>query len=103
MHIVAGAGAGACAAALSNPLDVAKTLLNTQESSVVHEMSGRQHVSGMMLAMRTIYRQSGPKGYTKGLQARILYQMPATATTWSIYELLKYVFNIYPEDAVGQG
>lgn len=32
-HMIAGAGAGALAAAITNPFDVSKTLLNTQEQS----------------------------------------------------------------------
>ncbi|XP_065183068.1 mitoferrin-1-like [Sycon ciliatum] len=101
VHSVAGAGAGACAAALSNPLDVAKTLLNTQEASV-RQVTGREHVSGMLLAMRTIYAQNGLAGYSRGLSARILYQMPATAVSWSVYELLKYLLHLHPEDRIPQ-
>lgn len=33
------------------------------------------------------------RGFFKGLQARVLYQMPATAVCWSTYEFFKYLLN----------
>lgn len=38
MHVIAGGAAGACAAAITTPLDVVKTLLNTQETGLVKGM-----------------------------------------------------------------
>lgn len=34
---------------------------------------------------------AGPLGYFRGMQARVLYQMPAAAICWSTYEFFKYV------------
>ncbi|XP_050595568.1 mitoferrin-2 isoform X4 [Bombus affinis] len=83
-HMVSGALAGAVAAAVTTPLDVCKTLLNTQ--------SGVQ-VQGMIDAIKTIYRYGGLRGYFRGLNARVLYQMPATTICWSTYEFFKYVLH----------
>ncbi|XP_071871945.1 mitoferrin-1 isoform X3 [Bombus fervidus] len=83
-HMESGALAGAVAAAVTTPLDVCKTLLNTQ--------SGVQ-VQGMMDAIKTIYRYGGLRGYFRGLNARVLYQMPATTICWSTYEFFKYVLH----------
>jgi solute carrier family 25 iron transporter 28/37 len=44
----------------------------------------------MLNAFRTVYRMSGVRGYFKGLHARIIFQMPATALSWSVYEFFKY-------------
>lgn len=70
-----GGVAGATAAAFTTPLDVCKTLLNTQQGGV--------QVEGMLDAFRTVYKYGGLQGYFRGLYARVLYQMPATAICWT--------------------
>lgn len=32
-------------------------------------------------------------GFAAGMQARVVYQVPATALSWSVYELFKYILN----------
>ncbi|CAD7084895.1 unnamed protein product [Hermetia illucens] len=81
VHMMAGAAAGATASAFTTPLDVVKTLLNTQETGFTR---------GMSEAIRQIYRMAGPLGFFKGLGARVLYAMPATAICWSTYEFFKF-------------
>ena len=94
-HMLSGAGAGAIASVVTNPLDVAKTLLNTRSqlkqpsSSSGSGTGSTQRLSGMVSAMATIYRTNGVKGYYKGVTARVLYQMPSTAICWSVYEFFK--------------
>lgn len=83
-HMASGALAGAVAAAITTPLDVCKTLLNTQQA-------GR--ISGMMQAVRTVYRLRGFSGYFRGIKARVMYQMPSTAICWSTYEFFKFVLT----------
>lgn len=93
-HMVSGALAGAIAAAATTPLDVCKTLLNTQESLALHSVSqSGGHISGLAHAFRTVYRLGGLPAYFKGVQARIIYQMPSTAISWSVYEFFKYVIT----------
>lgn len=84
--MVAGGMAGAIAAAFTTPLDVCKTLLNTQETGI-------GSTRGLSDAIKKVYRVAGFKGFFKGLQARVLYQMPATAVCWSTYEFFKYMLN----------
>ncbi|XP_015125900.1 mitoferrin-1 [Diachasma alloeum] len=81
-HILSGAMAGAAAAACTTPLDVCKTVLNTQQVDV--------QVQGMVHAFKLVYRFGGLQGYFRGLKARIIYQTPATAICWSTYEFFKY-------------
>nr|AAF73387.1 unknown [Drosophila melanogaster] len=81
VHMAAGAAAGACAAAVTTPLDVIKTLLNTQETGLTR---------GMIEASRKIYHMAGPLGFFRGTTARVLYSMPATAICWSTYEFFKF-------------
>ncbi|XP_044755857.1 mitoferrin-1 [Coccinella septempunctata] len=83
-HMISGAIAGAAAAAITTPLDVCKTLLNTQQDA---------SATGLVHAVKTVYRLGGPTGYFRGMQARIMYQMPSTAICWSTYEFFKYLLE----------
>lgn len=40
-----------------------------------------------------IYTVAGPLGFFKGLGARVLYSMPATAICWSTYEFFKFILS----------
>ncbi|XP_064600033.1 mitoferrin-2-like [Liolophura sinensis] len=86
-HIISGAAAGAVAASCTMPLDVCKTLLNTQEQCARSHIN---YINGMRAAFRTIYEFQGVSGFFRGLQARVVYQMPSTAISWSVYEFFKY-------------
>ncbi|XP_076249797.1 mitoferrin-1 [Calliopsis andreniformis] len=88
-HMKSGALAGAIAAALTTPLDVCKTLLNTQNGIRAY---------GMVDAFQKVYKYGGIRGYFRGLYARVLYQMPATTICWSTYEFLKYMFHEKQDD-----
>ncbi|EGG19567.1 mitochondrial substrate carrier family protein [Cavenderia fasciculata] len=61
LHLVAGGGAGVVAAAVTNPFDVAKTRLQTAGDV-------GKHYNGLIDAMRTIWREEGPKGYLCGIR-----------------------------------
>ncbi|XP_004270714.1 mitoferrin-1 isoform X1 [Orcinus orca] len=89
-HIISGGLAGALAAAATTPLDVCKTLLNTQENMALNLANVSGRLSGMANAFRTVYQLNGLPGYFKGVQARVIYQMPSTAISWSVYEFFKY-------------
>lgn len=99
-HLVAGAGAGTLAAAVTTPFDVAKTLLNTQEecpgASAAKQatLTGRRYVSGLMSAMSTVYAYNGLAGFSKGISARVCFAAPATAISWSVYEFLKHMLFV---------
>ncbi|XP_074052105.1 mitoferrin-1-like isoform X2 [Macrotis lagotis] len=88
-HIIAGGMAGAIAAAATTPLDVCKTLLNTQEKKAL-SMANVKQLTGMANAVRTIYQLGGVSGFFKGIAARVLFQIPSTALSWSVYEFFKY-------------
>ncbi|KAJ8347078.1 hypothetical protein SKAU_G00284790 [Synaphobranchus kaupii] len=93
-HILAGAAAGAISAGVTTPLDVCKTLLNTQEGAALGRTrrgkGGGGHLTGMVDSARTVYRLGGPPAFFKGLWARVIYQTPSTAVAWSVYEFFKY-------------
>lgn len=113
-HVISGAGAGAVAAALTTPLDVCKTLLNTQECCLAptggptcsiprnpttptagpggNAAIVTEEAKGLISAMRIIYFRGGLAAFFSGLTPRVLYQMPSTAVAWSCYEFFKYFF-----------
>lgn len=82
-HITAGAIAGAVAAAVTTPLDVAKTILQTRGTSHDAEIRG---VKGMADALRVIWTRDGIKGFGRGLTPRVLTTVPSTALCWLSYE-----------------
>lgn len=92
-HMLSGACAGAVAAAATTPLDVCKTLLNTQES-----LAWNSNITGMANAFRTVYQVGGVTAYFRGVQARVIYQIPSTAIAWSVYEFFKYILTKQQED-----
>lgn len=78
-HIIAGGLAGGFAAALTTPLDVIKTLLQTRGTSQDKEL---RYVKGIFQAASIIKRQQGFPGFFRGLQPRIVTAVPSTAICW---------------------
>ena len=74
VHFLAGGVAGGVASAVTMPLDVCKTLLNTQETAVLHALK-KQEVRGFQGACSTIYGMAGFRGFFHGLTPRVLYQV----------------------------
>lgn len=91
-HMLSGAGAGALAAAITTPLDVAKTLLNTHEQR--RRETKERRIRGMISALIKIYKVQGISGYFRGLNARVIYQVPSTAICWSVYEFFKHFLGL---------
>lgn len=88
-HVISGAVAGALAAAVTTPLDVCKTLLNTQEK-IALVAANSDRITGLLQATRVVYKCCGIRGYFQGVQARVVVVMPSTAISWSVYEFFKY-------------
>lgn len=87
-HLFAGALAGAIGTTCTIPVDVVKTRLQTQSKT------GKKEYDGIADAFRKIYKEEGWKGFTRGLGPRLIYIMPASALTFTLYEKLKVFFNI---------
>lgn len=93
-HCASGALAGAIASFVTTPLDVCKTVLNTQEACVTcNQYTGTATVAGLKEALVKIHSLKGFPGFFSGVRARVLFQMPATALSWSVYELFKYIIS----------
>ena len=82
-HIVAGGLSGAVAAAVTTPLDVAKTLLQTRGTSHDQEI---RHCKGLADAFRIIWTRDGMREFARGLAPRVLTFMPSNALCWLSYE-----------------
>ncbi|CBQ70459.1 probable MRS4-Protein of the mitochondrial carrier family (MCF) [Sporisorium reilianum SRZ2] len=89
-HVSAGAFSGAVAAAVTNPLDVAKTLLQTRGSSTDAQI---RNASGMFEAFKIIHAREGIKGFARGLSPRVLTFMPSNALCWLSYEGFRFFLN----------
>jgi hypothetical protein len=89
-HVTAGGIAGAVAAAVTTPLDVCKTLLQTRGTSDDAQI---RKARGMGDAFRIIWERQGLKGFARGLTPRILTNMPSNALCCE--SLLHSVFVIF--------
>ena len=88
-HCVAGGLAGGIAAAVTTPLDVIKTLLQTRGTVQDAEI---RNARGLIAAAAIIKRRDGWTGFFRGLRPRMITTMPSTAICWSAYELAKAYF-----------
>lgn len=82
-HVTAGGMAGGVAAAITTPLDVAKTLLQTRGTS---DDARIRNARGMRDAFKIIYERNGLRGFTRGLTPRVVTFMPSNALCWLCYE-----------------
>jgi hypothetical protein len=89
-HCAAGAVAGGFAAALTTPMDVVKTMLQTRGSA---SDTALRNVNGFMEGCRLLHQREGYVGFFKGVKPRVVTTMPSTAICWSAYEACKYVHH----------
>ncbi|KAL1989871.1 hypothetical protein VTN49DRAFT_7068 [Thermomyces lanuginosus] len=89
-HCVAGGLAGAVAAAVTTPLDVIKTLLQTR--GITQDPEART-ARGLFDAATIIQRKFGWTGFLRGIRPRIISTMPSTAICWTSYEMAKAYFK----------
>jgi solute carrier family 25 iron transporter 28/37 len=85
-HFAAGAGAGMVAAALTNPLDVAKTRLQTQGETGVR-------YRGLVDSLRQIVQREGLRGCFAGVKPRMVFHSTSGALSWSVYEWAKFMLE----------
>lgn len=88
LHCVAGGIAGGVAAALTNPFDCVKTTLQTKG---IAETETLKHVTGFASATKALYKEGGLAAFSRGLRPRIVFNVPATAISWTAYEMAKEV------------
>lgn len=91
VHCVAGGVAGATAAAITTPLDVVKTVLQTKGIFSPTETAAR--LNSFMDGARYIYKTNGLAGFAKGMRPRVVSNMPSTAICWTSYEMAKFYLS----------
>ena len=76
--------------------DTVKTRLQTQGS-----LPASMRYNGVLDCARGVFREAGARGFFKGLVPRLLYLAPASALTFSLYELyktnLEALFDNHPD------
>jgi len=98
--------AGSVAAVLTNPLDVTKTRLQTQNMEMsclrennlckpecLEEKQAKIHYKDFMSTVNQIYKNEGYAGFTKGTMARMIMIAPSAAISWGTYEFFKSILS----------
>jgi len=106
VNVVAGFVAGTAASIVTNPMDVAKTRIQTQEITTIKKFmlensknpkllpkypDFRPKYSGAFSTVFLIVREEGWRALGKGLTARICGGAPAAALGFGVYEIIKMV------------
>ncbi len=89
-HWLSGGVAGATAAAITNPLDVIRTTLQTQ--GVQGRNTSETRFRGMGDVCREIMAREGWRGFTRGWVPRVMFHVPGAAICWTAYEYFKDLF-----------
>lgn len=79
-HCIAGGISGAVAAAITTPLDCIKTVLQTKSIP---------NANSMFSAAKGLYLQGGLSSFARGMRPRVVFNVPATAISWTAYEMAK--------------
>ncbi|KAH9898642.1 mitochondrial carrier [Xylariomycetidae sp. FL2044] len=87
---IMGASSGAFGATVVYPLNVLRTRLQTQGTS----MHPARYTGIWDVAQQTL-RNEGPRGLYKGLMPNLLKVAPALSITWMVYEKTKSVMNLH--------
>lgn len=90
IHCLCGGIAGATCAAVTTPLDCIKTVLQIRGSDTVHVESFKT-ANTFKKAAQAIWQSYGWKGFWRGLQPRVISNIPATAISWTSYEFAKHL------------
>jgi len=86
VNCISGGAAGVLSAALTNPLDVARTRLQTQ-SDVIG--TGQRKYLNMHQAVTLLWREEGFRGFSSGIIPRMVFHSTSAAICWATYEYMK--------------
>lgn len=87
IHCLCGGVSGATCAAITTPLDCIKTLLQIRGESKDPLV---KNSNSLFKAAKTIYQLHGWKGFWRGVKPRVVANVPATAISWTSYEMAKH-------------
>jgi hypothetical protein len=83
VQATSGAMAGIVATLATNPIDVARTRLQVEGASAAGS------ASTLRGALRTLWKEEGPKSLLKGVQPRIMATVPSSIMIVTVYEFVK--------------
>jgi solute carrier family 25 iron transporter 28/37 len=88
---------GIIASALTQPLDVIKTRLQTQEvlRDLAKNSDGASGVRyrGLVMTFSSVLREEGVRGLYRGTLPRMVFAAPSAAMCWGTYEAVKTMLN----------
>jgi len=87
---VLGASSGALGASIVYPLNVLRTRLQTQ-GTTMHPPT----YTGFMDVAQKTFRNEGIRGFYKGLTPNLLKVAPALSITWVVYENMKDILGLH--------
>jgi solute carrier family 25 iron transporter 28/37 len=92
-HFVSAGVSGVVASALTQPLDVVKTRLQTQEvhhHAIQPDMPASDvRYVGLRSTLSSIFQEEGFRGFYRGTVPRMVFAAPSAALCWGTYEAVK--------------
>ena len=90
--------AGATSAALTTPMDVIKTRMQTQGeprsiSTSSLKVKNKLRYLSIKNTVLHIWANEGMRGFTKGVVPRSLFFLPSSAVSWATYEYIKRIMS----------
>jgi len=93
-HFFSTGVSGMVAAVVTQPLDVVKTRLQTQNVFTAAEAEEvRVRYDGLMSTALTITREEGISGLFRGTVPRLLFAAPSAAMCWGTFEVMKVILR----------
>jgi len=96
-HFASAGVSGIIASAITQPLDVVKTRLQTQE---VHHHTIKSDAPasdvryrGLLSTSKSIFLEEGPRGFFRGAVPRMVFAAPSAALCWGTYEAVKIMLS----------
>ncbi|GFV78841.1 mitoferrin-1 [Trichonephila clavipes] len=91
-YMLSGFVAGATAAAVTNPLDVGRALLNMQETSTLGVLE-ENRIQSLLQALKVVHKTHGIKGFLRGLGIRVISSALCVSAFWSSFETFRHYFS----------
>jgi len=94
-QLLAGGLAGGAAAAVTNPLDIAKTRLQTEgvwQPGPAQRGAQGSGAGQLLPTLRGVMQKEGVWALGRGMGPRVLFHVPAAAICWGTYETCKRLF-----------
>lgn len=93
LHFLSTGISGMIAAVVTQPLDVVKTRLQTQNVWASQSTEVKVRYSGMLNTMTLIAKEEGMRGFFRGTGPRLLFAAPSAAMCWGTYEVVKLMLR----------